>query len=73
MFCSCFEHFGVNVQIEMCIRDNLFIFSGSWVVKIEYICYACCICQGTSGNDLVLNWSAFTGRVVLEHFEMVSD
>lgn len=72
MFCSCFEHFGVNVHIEICISDNLFISSGSWVVKIERIWYTC-TCQMTSGSDLVLNWSVFTDREVLEHLEMVSD
>lgn len=50
-----------------------FIFSSSWVVKIEDIGCTCSVCQGTSGNYSVLSWSTFTGREVIEHLEMVSD
>lgn len=67
MFCSCFEHFDINVDVEMCIGENLFVFSGSWVIKIDNICYTC----GVRQNYVVLNWSTFTG--VLEHLEMESD
>lgn len=66
-----FEQFGWVYTFEIYISDNQFIISYSWVVKIENICYTCCICQATRGNYLMLSWSAMTGREGLVHLELV--